>query len=542
MIKVQQNLLPANGQNSDAVMLSNSRHNHSATMEEEKILIKTNGDDDDQQTADEEEEEEDVELDEAGQEKEKEDDRNSCDVYDDDDDGHSKDSSRTMDTGIHSRSEEIIYHSDSHTNNMGDVDCQKKCDISSLLANREADFKIEEKIEEITTTKYDSDGDGDEHHNGKTSSYDLEQYDYELNFNCGGKALFPELGMEIVDMHEQIIADDDGDKEEDADEDDDVDRILDYDDDDNGNKHRSSKNVSVNVKREFKPSIGVKLIDCACWEENWLFQKKKKAENDYVQQYCLMNLDLALNPVCMTIPNPSQMISPSIGSTPIDELSDLSEHNSAESIPYSSSDDDDDELEEKGKQEKVFSETKEEEIKDCLDKSATKLSLNSSVQKFNASKQINCKPIPVTLTVPQFVPKHLRKHDQVTLSVKSDQNSCHSQNSSNLPHFSMIPQSASVQSGILVQFCCRVRGDKPLGVSWYFAGKLIQNDANYRIFKHFTDHIFEIQNTNRELSGQYTCCVYNNSGVQWTDFSVNINDRINMGVEKDPFKVIQLYI
>lgn len=438
----------------------------------------------------------------------------NCDAFDDDDDGQSKDSSRTMDTGIHSRSEEIIYHSDSHTNNIDDVDCQKRCDISSLLTNKEADFKIEEKIEEITTTKWDSDGETEEN---VKAPYGCDQYEYELNFNCGGKAAFPELGMEIVDMHEQFMA---ADENEEGEEDDQTDNV---------DHHRCVTYASDNVKRELMPSIGVKLIDCVCWEENWLFQKKKKADSDYVPQYCLMNLDLALSPVCMTIPNPSQMISPSVGSKPIDELSDLSEHNSAESIEFSSSDEDT---------------AESETMKDLQqnNKSATKLNSSPSARQGGCnesrrrSKQITSKSIPLTLNVPQFVPKHLRKQDDMKLCLNSDKKS---DKFFSLPEFTMIPQSASVQSGILVQFCCRVKGEKPLGVSWYCNGKLIENDANYRVFKHFTDHILEIQNTNRELSGQYTCCVYNNSGVQWTDFNVNINDRNNVGAVKDPFKVIQ---
>ncbi|XP_074603050.1 uncharacterized protein LOC141856591 isoform X3 [Brevipalpus obovatus] len=449
--------------------------------------------------------------------------------YDDDDDGHSKDSNRTMDTGIHSRSEEIIYHSDSQiTNPMDDGDSQKKCDISSLLADKEADFKIEEKIEEITTTKWDSDGEADDglgYHNRITTS-DLDQYGLDLNFNCTGKVPFPEMGMDLVDIYG------DGEEEEEGE---------DKDGDEKDRDDRLNKAQSV-----LSSSFGVKVIDCTCWEENWLFQRKKKADNDYVPQYCMTNLDQALNPVCMTIPNPSQIVHPSVGSVCIDELSDLSEHNSIESIEYSTTtttSEDEESTTNTSDDSKNFDQQQQHT-------SATGLRADMCTAKDFALKSKTT--VDVTklsklcpLSVPSFVPPHKRSE---TSSTVTDYGMIHQQNNHDinncvksteikyqLPHFTLLPQSASsIQSNILVQFCCRARGTQQLAVAWYRNGQLIpSNDNDYRCFKDFNDHILEIKRTNRELSGQYTCCVYNHYGAQWTDFDVNISDRVaNRDVSK----------
>lgn len=463
--------------------------------------------------------------------------------YDDDDDGHSKDSNRTMDTGIHSRSEEIIYHSDSQiTNPMDDGDSQKKCDISSLLADKEADFKIEEKIEEITTTKWDSDGEADDglgYHNRITTS-DLDQYGLDLNFNCTGKVPFPEMGMDLVDIY--------GYNEEDENKEDDGQDGNKGEEEDRDENEKDRDDDGLNKAQSVLSSpFGVKVIDCTCWEENWLFQRKKKADNDYVPQYCMTNLDQALNPVCMTIPNPSQIVHPSVGSVCIDELSDLSEHNSIESIEYSTTtttSEDEESITNTSESSKNFQQHKSATgLRDkCTTKDITPNSkISSTVKSVDVTKLSKLCP----LSVPPFVPAHKRPESS---SIVTSYGMIHQQNNHDidncvksteikceLPHFTLLPQSASsIQSNILVQFCCRARGTQPLAVAWYRNGQLItSSDNDYRCFKDFNDHILEIKRTSRELSGQYTCCVYNHYGAQWTDFDVNISDRVaNRDVSK----------
>jgi len=92
------------------------------------------------------------------------------------------------------------------------------------------------------------------------------------------------------------------------------------------------------------------------------------------------------------------------------------------------------------------------------------------------------------------------------------------------PSFIIGPQSASVQSNILIQFCCKVQGTPPLGVCWFKQGKLLNEFERIRMFKHFNQYILEIKGTQKEDSGQYSCVVYNHLNKSWCDFTIEVRD------------------
>ena len=110
--------------------------------------------------------------------------------------------------------------------------------------------------------------------------------------------------------------------------------------------------------------------------------------------------------------------------------------------------------------------------------------------------------------VPPFVPLSKRME-----SARSD------------PSFLIKPCDASVQPGILIQFCCMVRGTKPLDVAWFKGDTQLKNDDTFRTFTSGNQFGLEIKDTKVQHSDKYSCVVFNSYGEQWSDFKLDVKPR-----------------
>ncbi|KAI1291989.1 hypothetical protein HDE_07474 [Halotydeus destructor] len=396
---------------------------------------------------------------------------------------------------------------------------------------------LEEKIEEEITTAFPEEM-------SMTSDSDAkfrvghETCDYPVELNMNERAYrvpFPELGVDVIDM-----------------------------------------NFSTLSNEGDRTDSGIRLTDLQSWEENWLFQKKRKATNSVCNQYCLSELDLAAGPVKMLIPKPSQFVETRIGSIEIDQLSEFSERNSAGSSLSFSSDAATDSLDELDSDNKAtidevitisVSETDDEAFVDAevspspaegqqvkrqqheqrdedepqsqqlhphQPSAATATARSSEQQQENIcnnkpaqdekvivvqrslSPTFHRRPVavgqslkstvqPLPLVVPKFVPLNQRME-----SARTD------------PAFVIKPCGASVQTDIIVQFCCRVKGSKPMKVTWFKSDLQLANDETFRIFNAGNEYVLEIKCTRMELSDTYSCVVYNHHGEEWSDFSLRV--------------------
>ncbi|RWS31539.1 hypothetical protein B4U80_12875 [Leptotrombidium deliense] len=336
---------------------------------------------------------------------------------------------------------------------------------------RDADSTVvlEERIEEVTTSTTFSDLD------------DLDVNDCNDAFECVPNAnksvrvAFPELGVDLVDS-----------------------------------------SVYCFDSNSFLEDKSVRITDLLSWEENWLFQKKRKSDCDVVAQYCFSTLDAADSVNRMLIPNPSHLLQAKVGTKEIDELSDLSEHNSGISVTFSEDEEnvENDFVDEEYLQSYEIclipengylsdrlseSELSKEEAVQVKAKSAT------SFNKKATNEAICVEVVPKNVPIPQFVPSQQRLTETV-----------------DDPCFVFPPGSASVQSGILIQFCCRVKGSQPIGVSWFRGDHRLENDHYYRIKHSGNDHILEIKSTNVQIAGNYSCVVFNHLNQKWSDFTLHV--------------------
>uniref|UniRef100_T1KSY2 Ig-like domain-containing protein n=1 Tax=Tetranychus urticae TaxID=32264 RepID=T1KSY2_TETUR len=433
--------------------------------------------------------------------------------------------------------QEEIYPESRRLNSYKGGENESNVNIADIIKDRDTAYKIEEQIEEITTTTTapDEEEDGVDSAVGSEGYKDsvdsdperrrhvdslLDPYGLDLNSKGCARVAFPELGLDIMDL-----------------------AYLDRDDDDETNE----KLINGDNMDESKLTNKVKVVDDFSWEENWLFQKKRKAENDVAPLYCLLNLSESTNPVCMFIPNPSQNVPRFIGLTAVDQLSDLTERNSVGSLEFSS----DEESESDETEVQSSSSYPLENIK-CS--SSAKLKCLNSAANHKSSSPL------APLKIPDFIPSNKRSSsltcNQPFIANTGNNNQTKSTNgaitnaNNDDPTFTLLPQSANVQSDILIQFCCRVKGSQPLGVAWYRKGQLIGGTIergrfdqfnvepkdefdqmfnkdgvetkDFKTFKHFTDHILEIKSTRVDLSGTYSACVFNHVNQHWIDFNVKI--------------------
>lgn len=267
----------------------------------------------------------------------------------------------------------------------------------------------------------------------------------------------------------------------------------------------------------------VKCYDLQRWEDNWLFKKKKKTHCKSEIMLGYMAMILSELPVCMLIPNPIDKLRASVGDRDIDELSELSEHNSFGSLDFSD-DETEDECEELNIDCSVVKVLANEKNGNVAEKVASNEKLpiktrNGANNGSNEPKDMKAKrsavvgsdkknkpTVKLVAKVPNFMPKELREP-------ASGQND---------PHLVLIPGDASVQSGILVQFICRARGTKPLSFSWFKNDIILKSDQNYRIFQSGEENVLEIKRTSVEDSAQYSCVAYNRFGYHWCDFRLEV--------------------
>lgn len=318
-------------------------------------------------------------------------------------------------------------------------------------------------------------------------------------------------------------------------------------------------------------SSEIRLTDLKSWDENWLFRRQKKKANSVSSYFAfadLYGLDFASEPVRMFIPNPSHEAKTSIGQREVDDLSDdQSEKNSAAtSLSFSSDSESESEPTESTdithqsamtqasllqpqkspshknailvhgpkaqdtERRSTSSQTPDSPRESCRSQ-AGKSCLESPVPassgarsqrtsvKISAGKD-SCFPVNVIqeerhdpsvgeISLPSFLPISSR----VMASSRSD------------PCFVIRPCGASVQTDILVQFCCRVKGSRPLGVAWFKGDHLLTDDNCFRIFSSGNEFVLEIRMTQMSHSDVYSCVVYNGFGEQWSDFNLAVRER-----------------
>lgn len=81
-----------------------------------------------------------------------------------------------------------------------------------------------------------------------------------------------------------------------------------------------------------------------------------------------------------------------------------------------------------------------------------------------------------------------------------------------------------MQSDILIQFCCRVRGQKPLQVAWFRESDLIRDENPlFRTFSQGSEFVLEVKCTKVELAGAYSAVVYNHKGEEWAHFDLKVS-------------------
>ena len=270
------------------------------------------------------------------------------------------------------------------------------------------------------------------------------------------------------------------------------------------------------ANEELKKETAFKWTDPHNWEENWLFKKRKRSDSKSDIMLGYMALVLSELPVQMLIPNPIDKIRALVGDREADQLSELSEHNSFGSLEFS---DDESEYESDIQNnqiigEELINQTNNEynEREDTIAKTTNEANNESFEPKVITSKVVGNKNKPnvkLIAKVPNYLPKELRKSGT---TAESD------------PHLVLMPGDACVQSGIVVQFCCRAKGTKPLSFSWFKGDTILKSDENFRIFQSGEENVLEIKKTSTDYSSQYSCVVYNSCGYQWCDFTLKVED------------------
>lgn len=387
-----------------------------------------------------------------------------------------------------------------------------------------------------------------DHHHISYSHQELHVNNYDLNLSGSVLSVpFPELGVDVVDINYCSLL-------------------------------PTEKSSSSNETRL--------TTDVKSWEDNWLFQKKRKKRSEEEEreiinnsssttQFALTDLHLVDGPVNMYIPNPSHSES-FLEHFPLDDLEELSERGSVLSLAFST--DSEDEKPPFKSDEKLLSKPEEnpsiekraEKIEssnfssiDLLEEQISSLKIqaesnnNVKVEKgkdkspssgflqflkthdssdlsFNSTspsatlkvspksrngKEVdekwmrrNVSPIllgeQICLDPPSFVPLNRR----ITECPRSD------------PCFVVKPLGASVQPNIVVQFCCRVKGSRPINVAWFKCDLLLKDDDTFRIFSSGNEFVMEVKGTRIDQSDTYSCCVYNSVGQQWTDFRLDVKE------------------
>jgi hypothetical protein len=407
---------------------------------------------------------------------------------------------------------------------------------------------VEEQIETIITTEGLSD-DGSASHSSCTQRNLLPDPDDSLTvqLNLQDPAIrvpFPELGLDLVDIH-----------------------LL---------------SLLSSEERAATTSSEIRLTELKSWDENWLFKQRKKKPNSVSSYFAFADLDFASEPVRMFIPNPtSQQAKVSIGQQDVDDLTDLSEKNSVASLSFSSDSESEAEdeaaassssgdktretpshqqqssimtqgglLHKNANHKRIVAEAdqkpqsaQQSQSKSCPSESERGKCLSQSQQ----SKVSRVCPAPAIVTSHVngvtiksakescLPPKLEQRHDHPSLPSSSSSGiitlpsfvplSRRMESSRCDPCFVIKPCGASVQTAILIQFCCRVKGSRPLGVAWFKGDHLLTDNDSFRIFSSGNEFVLEIRNTQLTHTDVYSCVVYNGFGEQWSDFNLTVKER-----------------
>ncbi|XP_076313406.1 uncharacterized protein LOC143226386 isoform X3 [Tachypleus tridentatus] len=310
---------------------------------------------------------------------------------------------------------------------------------------------------------------------------------------------------------------------------------------------------------------GQKYSDITSWEDNWLFQKKKLPFGNLgfrrVTQY--------YDPLSMLIPNPNETVKTRVGSRDLDELSDLTERNSAGSPDLQS----DSESEEeslspqieacpellqlarnivsefglKGKEnsyEKIVNENWVSPIKNQVSPSPFQISPNKNQVSGNKDNLSDFQNQSLSLERP--VPKPRRTVSplptKLQLSVPAYQSPSSRKPPTSNPRFVEEPDSISIHEGKVARFLCSVYGSRPLDVAWYKDGDLLSNGDRYQICYMRGRHLLEIYDTETKDSGTYSCVVFNNDGQHWSDFTLKVKETTrawNLPSFVEPLRVVE---
>lgn len=254
---------------------------------------------------------------------------------------------------------------------------------------------------------------------------------------------------------------------------------------------------------EEESGIESRIVSISAWEENWLFRKKR------FPVYSSLGMRLMASygdPPSMFIPNPLNEAHVLIGSRHLDQLSELSETNSVGSLVFSSDDNLDDELIEKNdfsnsiqnlERQNIFTEIKKYEQIPLSTKSKNQICFAKETVYSKQMKEIN---------FPKYVPQTSRK------SVVSD------------PIFIEEPENLTIHAGKIARFVCQAKGTKPVRAAWFRDGLPLLPGKQYSIYTIDDKHILEIYDTNSADTDKYSCCLFNNKGQNWKDFSLKIKE------------------
>lgn len=138
----------------------------------------------------------------------------------------------------------------------------------------------------------------------------------------------------------------------------------------------------------------------------------------------------------------------------------------------------------------------------------TSMSPSRTITRDKSFEKVQVAASATEISLPSFVPLCKRME-----SSRSD------------PCFLIKPCGASVQPNIVIQFCCRVKGSKPLGLAWFKGDTLLKSDDSFRIFSSGNEFVLEIKETRSEHTDTYSCVVYNAYGEQWSDFNLVVKPR-----------------
>ncbi|XP_023228811.1 uncharacterized protein LOC111629164 [Centruroides sculpturatus] len=244
-----------------------------------------------------------------------------------------------------------------------------------------------------------------------------------------------------------------------------------------------------------------RVVSVSAWEENWLFRKKRLPVYSSLGMHLMASYG---DPPSMFIPNPIDDVQVLIGSRHLDQLSELSETNSVGSLVLSSDDNVDEEISEKYN---LSDSVKDSELKNSITKLKEYQQVsNPSVLKNHSdfTQETFCSKQMMKINLPKYIPQKLRKSDVCD------------------PVFLEVPESQSLHAGKIAHFVCQAKGTKPIGVAWFRDEQYLSSGAQYSIYSIDEKHILDIYDINLSDSDTYSCCLYNEKGENWRDFTLKV--------------------